>query len=40
VALVRGDVGTKVSLTLRRPGQTDAFMVTIVRERIETPSVE
>jgi carboxyl-terminal processing protease len=40
VLLIRGDVGTKVTLTLRRPGQAEPFSVTLVRERIETPSVE
>lgn len=40
VSLVRGDVGTRVTLTLRRPGATDPFDIVIVRERIETPSVE
>ncbi len=40
VALVRGDVGTRVVLTIRRPGEAAPFDVTVVRERIETPSVE
>ena len=40
VALIRGDVGTGVLLTLQRAGQTRPFDVTVVRERIETPSVE
>jgi carboxyl-terminal processing protease len=40
VALVRGDVGSKVALKLRRPGQADPYTVTVVRQRIETPSVE
>ena len=40
VAVIRGDVGTSVHLTLRRLGRADPFDVTVVRERIETPSVE
>lgn len=40
VALVRGDVGTKVVLRIRRPATPDPFDVTVTRERIETPSVE
>ncbi len=40
VTLVRGDVGTKVQLALQRPGQAAPFTVEVVRERIETPSVE
>lgn len=40
VTLVRGEVGTRVSLQLRRPGQEAPFTVVVVRERIETPSVE
>lgn len=40
VTLVRGEVGTRVSLRLKRPGQEAPFTVTVVRERIETPSVE
>jgi carboxyl-terminal processing protease len=40
IALIRGDAGTVVALTLRRAGETRPFNVTVVRERIETPSVE
>lgn len=40
VALVRGDVGTTVSLKLLRPGQPEPYTVAVTRERIETPSVE
>ena len=40
VALVRGDIGTKVTLKLLRPGQTEPNTVAVTRERIETPSVE
>jgi carboxyl-terminal processing protease len=40
VALVRGDVGTSVVLKLRRSGQVEPYSVSVVRERIETPSVE
>lgn len=37
---LRGDVGTTVTLQLRRAGRADPFDVSIVRERIDTPSVE
>jgi carboxyl-terminal processing protease len=40
VALVRGEIGTKVALKLRRPGQAEPLAIAVVRERIETPSVE
>ena len=40
VALVRGDIGTKVALTLRRSGKAEPLAIAVVRERIETPSVE
>ena len=40
VALVRGDIGTKVALKLQRPSQAEPYAVEVVRERIETPSVE
>jgi len=40
VALIRGEVGTKVVLMLRRSGREEPFDTTVVRERIETPSVE
>ncbi len=40
VLLVRGDVGTKVILTLRRAGLAEPLTITLVRERIETVSVE
>ncbi len=40
VALVRGDIGAKVTLKLRRPGADALYTVTVTRERIETPSVE
>lgn len=40
VTLVRGEVGTSVSLQLMRSGQETPFTLTVVRERIETPSVE
>jgi carboxyl-terminal processing protease len=40
VLLIRGEVGAKVTLTLRRAGQTEPFTVAVTRERIETPSVE
>ncbi len=40
VALVRGDIGTKVTLKLQRSNQSEPFTVAVTRERIETPSVE
>ncbi|PKO22477.1 MAG: hypothetical protein CVU38_09290 [Chloroflexi bacterium HGW-Chloroflexi-1] len=40
VALIRGEVGTEVALTLRRTGEPAPLSITIVRERIEMPSVE
>jgi carboxyl-terminal processing protease len=40
VALVRGDLGSKVTLKLQRPGQADPLTIAVIRERIETPSVE
>jgi len=40
VVLIRGDVGTKVALTLRRAKRPDTFTLTVTRQRIETPSVE
>ena len=40
VLQIRGDVGTKVKLTLRRTGQNASFDTLVVRERIELPSVE
>lgn len=40
VALVRGEVGTSVVLAVRRAPQSEPLSVTVVRERIETPSVE
>ncbi len=40
IGLVRGDEGTRVALTIRRGREGAAFDVSVVRERIETPSVE
>jgi carboxyl-terminal processing protease len=40
IALIRGDVGTSVVLTLSRENLEKPFDVRIVRERIDTPSVE
>lgn len=40
IALVRGEVGTRVALTLQRTGQDAPLVITVERERIETPSVE
>jgi carboxyl-terminal processing protease len=40
VALVRGEIGTMVQLTLRRSGQSEPVMIEIKREEIPSPSVE
>jgi carboxyl-terminal processing protease len=40
VTLLRGDVGTKVKLALRRAGQDEPVLVEITRQEIPTPSVE
>jgi carboxyl-terminal processing protease len=40
VTLVRGDIGTKVMLKLQRSDRAEPLIVSVVRERIETPSVE
>jgi carboxyl-terminal processing protease len=40
VGLVRGEVGTQVTLRLRRAGTAEPFDVVVTREEIENPSVE
>lgn len=40
VTLIRGDVGTPVRLTVRRSDVKDPLEIEVIRERIETPSVE
>ena len=40
IALIRGPVGSKVMLTLRRTGQSDPWVIELVREEIPSPSVE
>jgi carboxyl-terminal processing protease len=40
ILLIRGEVGTQVTLTLERMGEAELVVVTITREIIETPSVE
>lgn len=40
VALVRGPVGTQVTLTLRRAGQGASLDIVVTREKFEVPSVE
>ena len=40
VLLIRGEVGSQVTLTLERAGTAEPIVVTITREIIETPSVE
>jgi carboxyl-terminal processing protease len=40
VALVRGDEGTAVKLSLRRAGRSEPFDISVVRARINVPSVD
>jgi carboxyl-terminal processing protease len=40
LVLIRGEVGTKVTLTLQRAGAAEPIVVSITRATIETPSVE
>jgi carboxyl-terminal processing protease len=40
IGLVRGDEGTKVELSIKRGTQGAPFNISVVRERIDTPSVE
>jgi len=40
VLLIRGPVGEVVKLTVVREGVNDPFVVSVVREKIETPTVE
>lgn len=39
IALIRGEVGTQVQLTLKRAGVADPLRVTVTRQTIQTPSV-
>ncbi len=39
ISWVRGPSGTQVTLTIRRPGSTETFDVTVTRERITAPAV-
>lgn len=39
-AMVRGEIGSKVRLTVQREGVTEPLDFTLTRQRIETPSVE
>jgi carboxyl-terminal processing protease len=39
VALIRGEIGSEVVLTIKREGTEDPIEITIVRAAIETPSV-
>lgn len=39
VALIRGPEGTKVTLTIRREGESDYLKVTVTRRRVESPTV-
>ena len=40
VALIRGPIGEPIDLTVQRAGAADPLTIAVVRERIETPSVE
>jgi carboxyl-terminal processing protease len=40
VMRIRGPRGTQVVLTIQRPGRSEPFDVTLIRERIEIPTVE
>ena len=40
VMRIRGPRGTRVVLTIQRPGRPEPFDVTLIRERIEIPTVE
>ncbi len=40
VNLIRGPIGEPVELTVQRAGVADPLVIAVVRERIETPSVE
>lgn len=37
---IRGDIGTKVRLTLLRPGEKEPFVVTLTRAAIDIPTIE
>lgn len=40
VALIRGPIGEPIDLTVQRAGAAEPLTIAVVRERIETPSVE
>jgi len=40
ILLIRGPVGTQVTLTIQREGEPEPLTVTLTREKIETPTVE
>ncbi len=40
VNLIRGPIGEPVELTIQRAGAAEPLLIAVVRERIETPSVE
>jgi len=40
LVLIRGEVGTQVTLTLQRAGTAEPIVVTITRKVVETPSVQ
>ncbi|HXF62778.1 MAG TPA: S41 family peptidase, partial [Caldilineaceae bacterium] len=39
VRMIRGPKGTDVALTVQRPGQPDPFVVRVMRDRIEIPTI-
>ncbi len=40
VKLIRGDVGTKVTLKMYREGKSDTFDISLIRDNIEIPGME
>ncbi len=40
IELIRGPVGSEVTLLIQRPGEADSFTITLVREKIPDPTVD
>ncbi len=40
IQLIRGPVGTEVTLLIQRPGEAESFSVTLTREKIPDPTVD